>query len=453
MALDLVAAVRENDLVAVADLVAPDDVAGVPDLVRALGDVASGFGYEPRDNGSGLVDGVAVTVEEVETGAEFVADDVAVVTYTNGTGRGAFDPVGSAGPLTALDNLHYEETDPVDLTDSEVPSIVTVEQDGRWFLSLSGTWFRLGALESDAGGGVVDGRWTDVPVTAAFDSPESAVRGFFDAVVASLNSSTIEPLAAVVPPMQGRALMTYRSDFDDDLRGNDLTSFDAEYTGVDIEESSWGATASVKGLVVSGTNDGSSFEAALSGGCAVGPSGGPAACVEEIFDGFPVTVSTSNILVKEINGGWVVDPLGSMFIGTADRLSRSTPEQTAVRWPLLLPGLVDRVESAQTLSYGENTWYLDEELRSGNPWFPAAYSESWGGLLATLPIRGGRAVTLSAPVAADLRIFMVVDGESVFDDYTTDGTDETWTYTPPADADTAHLVVWGLSGDVEVTIR
>lgn len=453
MALDLVAAVRENDLVAVADLVAPDDVAGVPDLVRALGDVASGFGYEPRDNGSGLVDGVTVPVEDVTTRADLVADDVAVVDFTGGTGRGILDPTLSTGPLSALSNIRYDESNPVDFGGREFPSIVTVRQDGRWFVSLSGTWLRLRAAEAGRGVDTVAGQWTHSPESVSFDSPESAVSGFFDAAVTFLNGGSIEPLAAALSPMQGRTLLAYRDTFENDLRSNDLTSFDVEYSDIVVEETDWGARASVDGLVVSGVDDGSSFEASVSGACAVESSGGDAVCVDEGFDGFPVSVSSSNIVVRESLDGWVVDPLGSVTIGPADRVRASSPEQTAVRWGGLMPDLVSKLESVdEMITSGENEVYLDAELVSGSPWFMRALGESEGAAVVEVPIRNDKPLVVAMNRHPAAWVSLYDSGEFVAAEYSADREEETWTF-ERSWTTTARLIVRGPSGPATVTIR
>jgi hypothetical protein len=208
--LELSAAADGEDAATALSLLAPGEVGSVADVYRDVqakairdgiakaGDPFAGFDL--------ALDGVEVQTEEL-------GDDVAAVTVTSGTVSWALDPDLLPGPLRIDSNGDVREAasgsaDLVDVTreatDAEPLRIMTVQRDGKWYVSPVTTL--LEAWRAEEGLPAPDfSRPLDLAGTGA-DSATAAV----EQAARSVAAYDVDGFLDLVSPEEGAALYQYR---------------------------------------------------------------------------------------------------------------------------------------------------------------------------------------------------------------------------------------------------
>lgn len=218
LAQDMVDAIAEQDGLAFVDLIAPDEFDGIGDIVDTAADRFGEFEESFADAEADELD-VSIDVELDDVDVDMQGDSAAIVSFdvSGDIEIGANELFGDE----ALD----ERFDSRDLPDDVIlTEMIAVRLDDRWYLS---PMLTVGHLVVENGGlprGDYDAIGTDRP--GGGDSPEDAVRAFFDAV----NDPDAEDLAGAVGGGEGRLLTVFEDALDDALRDVDTSSLPYEFT-------------------------------------------------------------------------------------------------------------------------------------------------------------------------------------------------------------------------------
>ena len=190
---DFVSAAEHEDVLGMIDMTLPEEVATLRAAIDSI--VADAKRIDVLDTGfdSSGVKGIDISVNDLVLDTNFYEGGLASVRATGGTFGLAFDPqVFPFGQKlrSALPDAQ-SSTSSVQLGGSDqIAQLMTVQRDGRWYVSIEYTiaeYVRLAAKWD------VPGPVTRAPI--GFDSPESAVTGFYERLAALDLQSTFDTIA------------------------------------------------------------------------------------------------------------------------------------------------------------------------------------------------------------------------------------------------------------------
>lgn len=458
LALDLVAAVREENPLALSELIAPGDASGAVNFVLALRDALGQLGYDAGENGSGLLDGIAVEERGVEASVEPLADGVALMTFTGGIVGGESTGADPGVLLSAVSDEDFSSwSDSVDIDEIDDPlnSLIAVEEDDRWFVSPSSTWASWYLNES-----ALEGDWSVEVNTAQFATPEDALTGFIDGATAAAVDGDIDALARVVPPTLGRAISALADAYRDDIETTDLAALAVDSTSFSFQETDGGMLATVDSARATGEYEGDYFEANVEGGCADFGSNDRRCLTyftnELSVDGWGSAIIPTKILVREVTGGWLVDPFGSVLADLTDRVGSSSSKQLVTGLAFEFPALADRAEDVDVVGIGNSRIELDPELESESPWgavfgWPVGHGAVW----LELEVAAAREYVVSFEPDRSGVVAAFQSGRKLemdWDKYEASDGIERWSFTPSS-AGSVRLYVGGEGGPTDITIE
>ena len=322
---NLVLAAAEQDPVAALDMVNPAEIEGFDDVYDTALDRAED---EELVEGDGITDAVDLELSDLEFEVDELGDDMARVTLVDGRYEVSWDPEKLPERLSFL----AEETDPEsesgdleELFDGEEPSVVTIKDGGRWYVTILGTIadyaYQEGEAEADYSGFDLEEPDFDLvseevdPIVG--EDPEEVIENLVDAV----NSGDAEELLANLPEGLGRPLRPYipvveglqdEGDWGDEI-GLTVTAEDLELSTEDLDD------GKVKVVIEEATFTGSAWEdyddfdygsAEIDGDCVTADEGyGPdTACLsdEEVLG--DLGLDEIFFVVTEVDDGYQLDP-------------------------------------------------------------------------------------------------------------------------------------------------
>lgn len=324
----LVAAATAQDPVAVLDLVSPAEVDGMDEVYEVARERA-----EEADlvEGDGITDAVSLELSELELDVDELGDGLARVTVVDGHYDASWDPDRLPERLDFLAEETEAESrsgDLEDLFEGSEPTFTTVEIDGRWYVTLLGTFADLAYAEAE-----LEAEYSDYdlaepdydlvaedvePITG--EDPEEVV----DNLVEAIDDGDPAQLLANLPEDLGRPLRPYvpvleqaldeggwaEGELGLDVSADDLDleteELDDDRLKVTIERGSFGGTAWEDGY------DSDSGYLAVDGDCvaAYDEEGyGDEAC---LGDG-PADIGIDEffVVLSEADGGYQLDPVAT----------------------------------------------------------------------------------------------------------------------------------------------
>jgi hypothetical protein len=174
-----VSAMEQEDILGMIDVTLPEEVDAMRAAVDSISSDAKRIDLLADDFNSGGVQGVDISVDDLALETNFLEEGLALVTATSGTINASFDPAafrfgGQLQPL--LDDSPRVSTASADLATPTSPAtIMTVERDGRWYVSVE---YSIAEFIRQSNDWELPAPVSRTPV--GFDSPESAVTGFYD---------------------------------------------------------------------------------------------------------------------------------------------------------------------------------------------------------------------------------------------------------------------------------
>jgi hypothetical protein len=174
-----VSAMEHEDVLGIIDVTLPEEVAELRAAVDSITADAERVDLLTDDFNPSGVQGLDLGIDDLVLETNFLEGGLATVTATSGTFTASFDP--AAFPFGEqirglLDEAQPVDTAVIDLAQTEPdPLLVTVERDGRWYVSPE---FTIAEYVRRANGWEIPGAVSRTPV--GFDSPEAAATGFYD---------------------------------------------------------------------------------------------------------------------------------------------------------------------------------------------------------------------------------------------------------------------------------
>ena len=312
------------------DMVSPAEVDGLDDVYEAAHDKAED---EDLLDGDGITDAVELELTDLEFDVDELGDDLARVTLTGGHYEASWDPEKLPERLRFLEDEAGPESDSGDIVDllGEEPTLMTVEVDGRWYVSLLGTAadyaYQEGEREADYSDYDLERPDWDLaseeadPITG--DTPEDVVENLVDAV----NSGRAEELLANLPEDLVKPLRPYVPVVDDLQQeggwaegeiGLSVSAEDLELSTEDLDD------GKVKVVIESGTFSGTAFEEGydadtgsveIDGDCVSVYSEGyleDGGCVSDAPIADDLDLDDLFFVVDEVDGGYQLDPGGTL---------------------------------------------------------------------------------------------------------------------------------------------
>lgn len=325
-----VEALAAQDPIAALDMVVPGEVAGLDDLYGVAAERLDSLGIT---SGDGVTAAVALELSGLELDVTQVGEDVAVVRLAGGRYELEVDPAALPGEMDdarqgdpeswsgdLLADLDVEDPD-------DAPWLVTVQVDGRWYVSI------LGSLADYAFGGLLDAdaelleelafegiRGADP--YAVSEGVEAIVGADLDEVLENLasavRSGSMERLLANLPADQVVGLLPFMGAIQDlvaqeltavDLQVTDLavgdTTEDGDLLTVTIDRAVAQAAVTdfdgtdVAALELEGTCGFVTEESDTDGGCLPGA----------FVDTFGVTEPF--VVLRKVDGGFQLDPIAT----------------------------------------------------------------------------------------------------------------------------------------------
>lgn len=440
-ALEFLAALENEDPFAAANLLDPAEQQQITRLLDNAQSTAQDTGYQEGEGKTAALQGVEVSTDNLHTETDELGDGLARVTFTEGTVSIGFDPAqADEGIKDLLGDGETSETWSVDddmvgtsrSGDPILPSLMTIEDSGGWYVSLAYSYVDRLALEDDDAPREAAGAETE-----SFDSPEAAALGFTEGLIESLSDGDIEPLSRVVSPNYGRLLMTYESLF------ADMEPQDVELVGTpefSAETTDRTAEVTIDSLEFEFVEDGDVQSVRFHDECITADA--DTQCDFFAFNGRQGLLFSplkNGFVVNEDDAGWHVDPIATYFGSVADIFGNATAEEIA----LLLtdfdvPEALLRLEAQETLRPGDYT--------------TVTLSTSGGSM------DGLGVVVLDVPVESGFGYFVATEAD---DDYTwvlagesgVVARDYDSRYFDAPETETLKLMLWGAADTtVEVVI-
>lgn len=172
-------AIDHEDLVGMIDVTVPEEVGVLRASIDSITADAKRIGLLGESFDSSGVRGVDISIGDLTLDTNFLEGGLAVVTATGGTLNTSFDPqsfpFGDKVRALIGESPHAEESSST-LGLTEPPALLmTVERDGRWYVSVE---YTIAEYARRAANWDMPGAVTRTPV--GFDSPDAAATAFFD---------------------------------------------------------------------------------------------------------------------------------------------------------------------------------------------------------------------------------------------------------------------------------
>ena len=313
---EMAQAVSDEDVIGMFDALAPSERRLVKDFVVDMAGELTRLEVFDDDLDLSGIDGVDVEIENLDLAERRLADGIALVTVRSGTIRYDLDaaelPTGrvideQAPPDDA--DLRESGSEPI-----EEFSLVTVEEDGEWHVSIF--YSAAEAMREEAGAPLP--QFGKGPAPEGHPSPDAAVRAAIDAAT----DLDARRAIALLPPDEGKVVRDYSSLFleraeqaaaeaDVEVSIDDV-SLDTELEGDGL------AVVRVRELEATFRGDGESGSVRWDGKCLVASDGG-----DQVFDTcevddemgvrpFPVTPDMGFVTVER-GGEWYVSPIRTVL--------------------------------------------------------------------------------------------------------------------------------------------
>ncbi|WP_322937170.1 hypothetical protein [Nocardioides bizhenqiangii] len=209
----LMLAAADQDPVGVLDMVSPGETEGLDDVYDELRERAAD---EELVEGDGITDAIDIELSDLEFEVDERDDDLALVTLVDGEYDVSWDPEKLPERLDFLAEESEAESESGDLAevfDGEEPSVMTVEIDGRWYVTLLGTVAEYAYLDGeeaaeDSDYDLPEPDWDLAaeevdPITG--ENPEEVIENLVDAI----NAGDVEELLANLPEDLVKPLRPY----------------------------------------------------------------------------------------------------------------------------------------------------------------------------------------------------------------------------------------------------
>lgn len=264
---NIVTSAAEQDLVGLIDMLSPGETEGLDDVYDELRERAED---EELVEDDGITDAIDIELSDLEFEVDERGDDLALVTLVDGEYDVSWDPEKLPDRLEFLaeeSDAESESGDLADVFDGEEPSVMTVEIDGRWYVTLLGTVAEYAYLDGEEAAEDSDydlpepdwdraGEEVD-PITG--EDPEEVIENLVDAI----NAGDVEELLANLPEDLVKPLRPYIPVVEDLMdeggwaEGQIGLEVSAEELDLSTEELDDGK---VKVVIEGGTFSGSAFE-------------------------------------------------------------------------------------------------------------------------------------------------------------------------------------------------
>jgi hypothetical protein len=271
------------------DAIGDEDVLGVMDTVlpgerRSLGEPVQDIVDELRrlevlsdDADLGDVEGIDLEFTDLTYSTEDIAEGIAVVEVTGGTVDGAAEldelPLGDL-----LIDLGFDGERPTGSEQASGPleggaRLATVEEDGRWYVSL---WFTVAEAARTAAGAPAPDPAQAIEPTGS-ESPEQVL----DDVLTAVGQLDLTAMLGLLPPGEARALHVYGPMFLDDaqasldeLRAESGFSLRVDESEYEVDRDGSRATVVPSSIAVTIEADGETASVAFADGCVTVEAGG-----------------------------------------------------------------------------------------------------------------------------------------------------------------------------------
>lgn len=365
----LVDAVNSEDPVGAADVLAPDEVSSLGEIVKLVEGRASssGVGGEKR-----ATSGLDLSIDDVELRTRELSDDVARVEVRrlDATWSLTAADLGPAGKRAASgdekgtfdqDDLVRSVWDEERGDDREIdPFVIAVRRNGGWYVSLT---YTMAAYLADANGYDAGDFDSQPRGLKGADSPEDAVVDFTN----SLEKLDPDETLDTVSPAEFSVLWAYRDAIDEaiDEQTADGSSFELEVEDQDLRvddaggryKKVWIDGASGTFSTTNGYGEQESWEWEADGWCLEvdGSDGRDKNCLDrsgdtsdawaDQFDAFGI--DEPYVLVEEANDGWVVSPVATIL-----DYARTVVPKIGDAWLYHVLGPVDFAPASATVEVG-----------------------------------------------------------------------------------------------------
>jgi hypothetical protein len=187
-------ALEHEDVLGMIEVTLPEEVVALRTAVDSASSDAKRIGLLDDAFDAGGVQGIDVSVDDLVLDTNFLEGGVAAVTATGGTVSASFDPKSFpyGTKLRELLAAGAEGTTMATVfgnTDSP-PVLMTVERDGRWYVSVE---YTIAEYIRRAAGWELPGPVTRTPV--GFDSPDAAANGLYERLATMDVQSAIDTFA------------------------------------------------------------------------------------------------------------------------------------------------------------------------------------------------------------------------------------------------------------------
>jgi hypothetical protein len=312
-----------------------DDLLGILDELKRLEVLSDDFD-------AGKVAGVDLEFTDLELAEKPVGEGVTAVTVTGGTAKGSVTP--SKLPLGDLvkENLDEELSSETDTTteplaEDEPFDIVTIRENGDWFVSIAYT--AAEAMRKETGKAAPKFGEHGIEAKGS-DTPEAATEAFIRAAI----EFDPDAVLALLPPGEGRVFRDYAPLFISDLRDGAKElgdTFSIDLSKIELESEGRGTTSlvTVKSFVADADADGEQTHVEYDGECFTVVSGGgqEEQCADDaVADLGPLGTilgssgplnSTLSLVAVEEGGKWYVSPFRSILHPFRKALEDVTKEQ------------------------------------------------------------------------------------------------------------------------------
>lgn len=323
----LLTSAAAQDPVGVIDMMSPAEVEGLDDVYEAAFERAEDEGLV---EGDALTDALEIELSDLEFDVDELGDDLARVTLEGGRYEVTWDPDKLPERLDFLAEASEDESESGDLEDLYAeelggvePYVMTVQVDGRWYVSLLGTYADVIYTEADKEIGEdfeladpdYDLASEDVdPITG--EDPEEVIENLVDAV----NSGDAEELLANLPEDLVKPLRPYLPVIEDLQEEGDWgvengLSVSADDLDLSTEELGDGRLKVVieHGVFGATTIDGGDVDTAtaeVEGDCLTGDDGGGpgTGCLSDSDVAADLGLDEIFFVVSEVDGGYQFDP-------------------------------------------------------------------------------------------------------------------------------------------------
>ncbi len=323
----LLAAIEQQDIVAALDLISPAETEGMDEVYEALRERGEEEGLFADDQ---VTDAVHVELAGLTYEVDELTDGLARVTVAGGDYDLSWDP-GRLPP--EFDDRAAEWTDSeasgdvAELDDSEgglAPALMTIEIDGRWYVTLLGSIADRAYLEAEAYEDADEPDWDAESAEVdpiAGDDPEEVVDNLVDAI----NNEDVNALLDNVDAELARPLRPYTDLVQVDLDGqDDLDPAEFEVVLEELELSSGDAEDGlvkvtidhISGRASETTGDGTAnatFE--VEGPCWAGfdtYGDGGEKCLADVPAADELEVDAFFFVLREVDEGYQLDPIATL---------------------------------------------------------------------------------------------------------------------------------------------